>query len=472
MKNRPIRMLYHLLSLLMIMPLLFACENGDEPASEGNSHNEAAPSDTDTPSGEDMPTFPDTDPPLPSDTEKTDVTEPDTDGHDPVESDATQTDPAEPETEVYDRECFNGVGYVPFYFPAGTDIGQMAGYVGDLGAVNVRLWAPFGELLEAPDRINRKNADYLHDVIATLRENGVKRIIAMNHDWYVPDKNGNPIPAGCTVPQRDTEAYRIFLDWYETSWETVAREFPDVDGFETGNEANHIPFMHASEGEEFDLLQRADICTDMMFRSCRAIRGVSEEKIVVMPGMAPIGGQRIGVYADNIAVEYDGMVQTLERIYTNIESGAFGSTDPRDFFDKLCWHPYYAKQNERGEWSLLCPDKEWVAVNKAVYAVAEAHGDGNVGCYFSEYGYNDGNSKDSDRVLAKYIVTGLKLTQKELPFVETVQVYRLFNFMLPDTVWDDYSLCDARTDPPQKKEKFTRLKKYYAENSVDKTDGN
>lgn len=273
-----------------------------------------------------------------------------------------------------DMSYFNGVGFVPFYFPEGSDIDKVAESIGELGAVSVRLWMQFGFLLEAPDRINSGKEDYLHKVIAALRMNGVKQIVGMNHDGIFRTEKA------------------------------------------------------------------------ILFRACRATRSVSEGKIIVMTGMAPIGVQRIGVYAENIAVEYDGMVQTLERIYSDIESGAFGSENPRDFFDKLSWHPYYAKQNERGEWAVLCPDEERVAVNQAVYAVAEKHGDGNVGVYFSEYGFNDGNNKDSDRVLAQYLVEGLRLTKAEMPFVESVQVYRLLNYMPGGDSWDDYSLLDCKTD--------------------------
>lgn len=362
---------------------------------------------------------------------------------------------------MYNREYFNGVGYVPLYMPEDMDAEKAAEYIGDLGAVCVRLWHQFVYFLEAPDRIRRDKAEYMHKVISALRKNGVKRIISVNHDWFLPDKNGNPAFMGSAMPRRNTEEYNTVLDWYEESWKTMAKEFDDVDGWETGNEANHVPFLHALDGEEFDLVQKADICTDMMLRSARAIHSVTNDKIIVMPGMAPIGGERIGVFADNVAVEYDGMVRTLERIYQNIESGDFGSTNPRDYFDKLCWHPYYAKQTERGEWRLLCPDKDWVEVNKAVYAVAQAHGDGDVGCYFSEYGYNDGNNGANDKELSVYITEGLRLAKEEMLFVESVQVYRLFSFLNVPDVWDDYSLCDARILPPRKKEKYNLLKIFY-----------
>jgi len=365
---------------------------------------------------------------------------------------------------MYRRDYFNGIGYVPFYMPDEMSIEKAAETIRDLGAVCVRLWHPFPQMLEAPDRLNEKNVRHMHDVIAALRRSGVRHIISVSHEWCLPDKDGRPVFQGGNMPQRDLSEgskYSLVMAWYEQSWETMAREFQDVDGWETGNEANHLPFLHALEGKEFDLLQKADICTDMMLRSARAIHRASPGKVIVMPGMAPIGGERVGVFADNIAVEYDGMIKTLDRIYKNIESGAFGSTDPRDFFDKLCWHPYYARQNDRGDWSLLCPDEDWAELNKAVYAVAQAHGDGEVGCYFSEYGFNDNNDAQNDRELAFYVTEGLRLAKEKLPFVETVQVYRLYNFMNIPDLWDDYSLCDARTLPPREKEKFKAVKAFY-----------
>lgn len=340
---------------------------------------------------------------------------------------------------MYNREFLYGIGYVPFLMPSEMDIGEAAEYIGDLGAVNVRLWHPFREILDAPDRLNPANTEKMHKIIDALRRNGVKQIISMNHDRILPNDDGTTFWSACRMTHRGTPKYDAVMDWFEECWRTVAREFPEVDGWETGNEANHVEFMYAAEGEEFGFLEKADICTDMMFRSARAIRSVSEGKIIVMPGMAPVGGDR-----------YSGMAQTLDHIYKNIESGRFGSANPRDFFDKLCWHPYYGR-----------PDGEWVQMNKNVYAAAEAHGDGDVGCIFSEFGFNDSNVEENDKIQASYITEGIRLTREELPFVESVQVFRMFGFMGSMGGWDDFSLCDCRTLPPRKKEKFRRLKELY-----------
>ena len=365
---------------------------------------------------------------------------------------------------MYDHSIFKGIGFVPSYIDNRCSIRKATEYIGELGAECVRLWHPFSFNMDAPDHLLARETDYMHEAIYELRRQGVRHIISLNHDWFTPCENGQPQFRGFALPHRDTKAYQDTLELLKLAWYTQAKEFSDVDGWETGNEMNHIPFCHASDAEtrgEFTLEERADICTDFMFLTAAEIRKSKPDSVIVMPGMAPIGGNRIGVFAENVAVEYDGILRTLDRIYTNIESGQFGSTDPRAFFDKLCWHPYYAKQDNTGAWSLLCPDDEWVDINRSIYAVAEAHGDGNVGCYLSEYGFNDEGDPEKDNRLADYIISGLKLTHEKMPFVETVQVYRLFDYMNVPGVWDEYSLCDCHTPEIKKKAKYQMLKDYY-----------
>lgn len=360
---------------------------------------------------------------------------------------------------MYNRRYFNAIGFVPFFLPDTFSMESAGEYIGELGAKGIRLWFQFRYILEAPDRINRKNADFIHSVIAELRRRGVKQIIGDNHDWFIPDGEGKPVCRCGHMPHRETGAYSTVLDWFEESWRTVAREFDEVDGWETGNEANHVPFLNALDGEEFDLMQKADICTDMMFRAARAIRGVTTGKLIIMPGMAPVGGDhKDPKYPDAVTADYDGMTMSLERIYRNIESGKFGSANPRDFFDKLCWHPYYLVKDENDDWK--CPDDKWVELNKAVYAVAQAHGDGDIGCYFSEYGIEDGDNIEKEKKYADYIVEGMRRAKADMPFVESIQVFRIFSF-LNTGEYDTYSLCDGRVIPPRKKEKFEKLMEFY-----------
>ncbi len=343
------------------------------------------------------------------------------------------------------RPYLNGIGYVPYYSKDLVPVEEAAERIERLNAKSVRLWHPFATLMDAPDRLRSEVVDFFHGVYSTLRKHGVEQIIALNHDWFLPDETGRPHFAGFAVPHRDTKAFAPFLQWYETMWRAQAREFPEVDGWETGNEMNHVPFLHASDAKEhgdFTLLDRADLCTEMMLCSARGIRSSAPQSLIVMPGMAPIGGERIGVFANNVAVEYDGMVQTLRRIYENIASGKFGSTNPRDYFDALCWHPYYAVQNDQGDWRYVCPDDAWVRLNNSVYAVAEEYGDAGIGCYLSEYGFNDNGDAQADAQLAEYLAAGIRLAKEKMPYVQSIQVYRLLNIMDVPGVIDDYSLFD------------------------------
>lgn len=367
---------------------------------------------------------------------------------------------------AYDRRYFQGMGYVPWEPGRAVSAESAAELLERLGVKCVRLWHPFVPMMDGPGSLRPDHMRDRHQIIKALRRHGVEHIIAMNHGWFIPGEDGAPEFRGCAAPHRDAGGpdYGTFRDWYEEMWYIQAREFADVDGWETGNEMNHIPFLHASDGlerGEFTLEERADLCTELMYVSARAVRRGAPGTMVVMPGMAPIGGERVGVFAQSIRVEYEGMVKTLERIYENIARGAFGSKNPRDYFDKLCWHPYYARQDDMGEWSFMCPDEGWVAVNGAVYDVARRHGDGTVGVYLSEYGFNDGNDPEGDRTQAEYLVSGLRLAKERMPYVESVQVYRLLNVMDTPDIWDDYALFDCRTGKPRAKKKALAVQGFY-----------
>lgn len=81
-------------------------------------------------------------------------------------------------------------------------------------------------------------------------------------------------------------------------------------------------------------------------------------------------------------------------------------------------------------------------LNNSVYAVAEEYGDAGIGCYLSEYGFNDNGDAQADAQLAEYLAAGIRLAKEKMPYVQSIQVYRLLNIMDVPGVIDDYSLFD------------------------------
>ncbi len=333
------------------------------------------------------------------------------------------------------RPYLGGMGYVFYYSMDELDVRRVADMLRKLNVKSVRVWSQMSWLLEDAHTVSRDVANRYHEMYAILKDAGVEQFVGMSHYWFYPECLNIPKGERSGVPARGSLGYDEFLQMYEQSWKTMAGEFPEVTDWETGNEFNHKSFLvplfpvDDTGRDWFTIHERADICTDMMFYAARGIRSVRPNAGIIMPGMAPVGERGEGVFATSIAAEYDGMVQTLERIYENIRSGAFGSAEPRDFFDQLAWHPYFAEQDEQGTWHWRVPNEKWVQINKDVYAVAVRAGDDGVGVCLTEWGYNDGGSPEEDEKLIPHIREGLRLIREELPFVTTVHAYRFFDSM-------------------------------------------
>lgn len=336
------------------------------------------------------------------------------------------------------RPYLNGMGYVYYYSKDELQPERVAVMLQRLNVKSVRVWSQMTWLMKDPYTINREVADDYHRMYAILKSAGVEQFVGVNHYWFYPEQMNMGQAESSCVPLRDVtdgSDYRSFLELYEASWRTLAAEFPEVTDWETGNEFNHKVFLRPVKPVDgtgrdwFTVDERADVCTDMMFYAARGIRSANPKAGIIMPGMAPVGELGDGVYANSIAAKYDGMIQTLTRIYDNIRSGAFGSTNPRDFFDQLAWHPYYAKKDEHGAWHWCVPDDDWVRVNKAVYDVAVKAGDDGVGCCFTEWGFNDWGTEATDESLVTHISEGMRRIKEQLPFVTTVHAYRFFDSM-------------------------------------------
>ena len=329
-----------------------------------------------------------------------------------------------------ERPHLNGIGYVYYYSRDELEPYRAGAMMRKLNVQSVRSWNHIHWVLEDAETVNRPVANQFHQMYSQMLKAGVTQLVGMNHYWFFPESMG--ISGECSViPRRDSPEYIDFLDLYELSWRTMVKEFPEITDWETGNELNHSEFIKppGTTGDIFTLNERADICTDLMFRSARAIHDINPKAGIIMPGMAPIGERGLGVFATNIEVEYSGMIDTLTRIYQNINSGKFGSDNPRDFFDAICWHPYYAKQDETGAWSWKVPDDEWVRINSSVYETAVKAGDEGVGCCLSEFGFNDFGSEEEDERLIPFIREGFRLIREKMPFVDTVHAYRFFDSM-------------------------------------------
>ena len=285
----------------------------------------------------------------------------------------------------------------------------------EMNVYSFRAWMHLNYILSDYKTINEGGARYFHKIYASLADCGIEHIVAMSHKWFLDDpkiRRGTCMHA----PGRDMRAgskYLRFLDMFEKSWETAAREFPEITYWEPGNECNHDVFLapaaklHDRSAPPFSHKEKIDIMTDMMFRACRGIKSVNPGAILVMPGLTSSLPPKDGYIA-----------QSVDMIYDNIESGDFGSKNITDFFDILGWHPY-------------CPAdmsaRDWKDYNDSIFSAAVKHNDGNRKVYFTEFGFTDVGREDNDNYLADVAIQKYRIVRDEMPYVESVHAFRLFD---------------------------------------------
>lgn len=345
---------------------------------------------------------------------------------------------------------FYGVGYVESQMCNRVQVSQAVYLIKSLGVRSVRVWA---SCMSDSRTLIQWRADRLHELTQELKKSDIQVIFTF-YGFESPKKGG----LTTWLPRRDTTSgsdYMVMLDNFETMCYTMAKEFPEVDYWEIGNEWNHTGAINPIDwkvdgtgGDPFTLSEKAEITTDLIYRSKRGVRAAGNKGLMIFPAMAPADGM------DGIA-----MTKYLECVYQNIKSGKFGSTNPRDFFEALAWHPYITE----------APDMEWVENNNRVYKVACDNGDAGIKVFLTEYGYSDGQNTRADATQAEWLVKGYSLVRKYMPYVETMHYYRMFTDT--STGIDYYGLLNQPEDgfgPKQKGLAFQKmagglgnLKKFY-----------
>ncbi|MBQ8731791.1 MAG: hypothetical protein IJY82_03075 [Oscillospiraceae bacterium] len=279
-----------------------------------------------------------------------------------------------------------------------------------LGIGSVRDVICCNEVLYNPERVNPEGAQYFHELYTQLAQRGAE-VISANVTWFLPDGTATheQVPTPDKTPG---SAYLEFLETLRITWRTLAAEFPEVTHWEMGNEMNHtlpvpVGWTPVNGMEEYTLRQKADITTDMCYYAHKGIKEGNPDAITIFPGTAPVDG-----------IDGPSTTKYLTRIYENIHSGSFGSTDTNDFFNAMAWHPY---------WPFTCPDESWVEENNTLYRIMCEHGDGEKRVYLTEAGFRDNRIEEADREQAPWIPIMYNLVEKHMPYAETLHYYWLFN---------------------------------------------
>lgn len=277
--------------------------------------------------------------------------------------------------------------------------------------------------------------------IENERKNAIKQVIynaelfgmeIMSYVQDFPSWMTNVTGDPQTVPHRNmTEGskYRRFLKLYEGSWETLAREFPEIKVWEIGNECNLPRYLHPPEFNEtdpetqFSYEEQVDMVTDLLYYGSQGINAGNPNATRVMCGLGPIEDS---IYENGI---YD-IRDFFNSIYESIGSDRWPSTNPDDFFQVPCWHPYTSNAKPTEE--------NWVKPNKAVYEVMKNHCDGDKHVVFSEMGYSDNCTGLSKEEIANYLTGVFRLARNNFPWLKTIYWFRLMD---PDPQCDSGLKC-------------------------------
>lgn len=253
---------------------------------------------------------------------------------------------------------------------------------------------------------------------------------------YVPKSLG--ITDG-GLPHRDLtpgSPYRRMLEATEQSWETLARRFPYVRQWETGNEWNGL-FLHPTEWKRgdpyFGLETGMLMACDLMFVSARGIRRGNPEAKVVSFSPVCDGGNK---YIPDCVPRGFGIPVALECVYSIIESGKSFSRDSDDYFDMVAWHPYLSTQMGYAPVKTDYPAKDmylpeempdalWKSVNDMAYHVMAKHGDGHKKVLLTEFGFSDCYDDRREAFQASLIPKCFELLC-QMPYVKTCHFFRLF----------------------------------------------
>ena len=282
-----------------------------------------------------------------------------------------------------------------------------------LGVGSVRNWMHFSMLLESKTKINEAACERMHAVLAEQKKYGMT-VIGMNHT------NFNEGTALSGKPRRDVSAGSAYISWlndYYLSWRTLVAEFPEVEYWEIDNEINNPDFMTDIYGNRvYTLQEMAQISADMLYYASRAIREINPAAKTVMGGITEPEGLGHG---ENVAF--------LEELYNCIESGEYGylyglegqdraSTDPDDYFEVVCWHPYV--------WVAFDAD-DFVAANDAIYAVVKEREGKDKEVIFTEVGFN--NARSTEEEAAAYLEAMFTAIAARMPYVTMVTYFKLFD---------------------------------------------
>ncbi|MCM1219351.1 MAG: hypothetical protein NC548_33135 [Lachnospiraceae bacterium] len=307
-----------------------------------------------------------------------------------------------------------------------------------LGVKCQRVWMHIPNVIERAANSNELSlktdmvAKY-HRFFEELTENGVERILVMNHQFIYPydyvkvDEGDRQV---VIHPIEEAEFYQDWIELYYEAYKLMATEFPEIKFWEVGNEFDSSPFMRRNDKSAVTEYDMGFIDADLCYAANKALKEVSSDNACVYPGMT--GNTRAETTFNYMYQHIEAKrVPTLEEYYLN---------DPDDYFDIVGVHPY--------------PDDAGYQTTKrkieSFYAIMCEHGDGEKRMFITEHGSSVSDPADFQDV-AEMIVDCLKQIKQDFPFVETVFYFRMsdrYEKFAPDNLKENYFGCFYSPNDP------------------------
>ncbi|MDR0425623.1 MAG: hypothetical protein LBH24_00465 [Clostridiales bacterium] len=330
-----------------------------------------------------------------------------------------------------------------------TDAGQTAemtlNLAGDMGFKSYRLFMHHSANLVVRNKNENEVSlapgaeQYYREFIDGLVERGITEITAVSHYYTFPlgfSATGDRTYGA--FPEPGSPFYDDFMNLVEKTYYLVAKTFPKIKYFECGNETNASVNCRKPNGDPYTIGEKAQIMADLCFFARHGIKraipdGGNPGASLVFP--APIYDTRFNTI-NGTGSQTNGIIPFLRNVYNKIASGdspyaelddnpGLKSVDTDEYFDVMAWHPY----------AFDGIDDRYIESNLAIYEILEENDDGGKKVFFTELGYcTTRNSLDPEK-WAEYeakqgenIRADLTRIYNELPFVEQVHLFRMFDW--------------------------------------------
>lgn len=307
--------------------------------------------------------------------------------------------------------------------------------------------------------------------VAKLRANGVKQIVALQGPLIPNDFPKFVGASGKTYshaqvesreygsdeliradkyafPEPGTTEYAMFMNVQVEYYRLLSEALPDITYFEGINEpekggsVHKIGWLSSNEqallnnqssynlsNYEYTITEIAQITMDYNHAMTEGVRKANTGAKVLSSGLM------------TIALTKTYLTEAYK--YITSETNYYKDTNPDNYFEILNWHPYvFIGTNEDTSlpYSTAATwDKEnwadtWVKLQKDLYQIAADYGDGDTPVWFTEFGISDctGTDKSYEQNITE-TMTSIRLqdmfdlVEKELDFVNTVIVFRMFD---------------------------------------------